>query len=557
MAVARAPWRTLQQWGARFTSVRWRLTLWYVGMLTVALLVFGGIVYAWQAAKIEAQLRDDIALLQRQAGQFSVGAVGPPGLPERGTVEVSRTDGPSTVAVAEPERGSTGRSTTIVSEPAGVARVSTISVADTVGGAKVSGFAAGPGSSDIVLVVGPQGQIVQSSGPIGGGDVQRILAQTAPGDVGANGYAFPMLSVGGSAQAPADYQFFAQHIMVGDGGPGTLILGRPSAAVGELQRLMMTLFAAGIATLLVVGAGSYWLAGRAMRPVRVITRAAREIGETDLSRRLDLPNRDELGELAATFDSMLARLEAAFQRQRQFTNDASHELRTPLTIVELEVERALARPALPPEQAQALATIRGETASMARLVNGLLTLARADAGQAPLVRETLDLGDLALDVVERFALLARQQGVEIVVEDLPELPIAGDRQLLTQMLGNLLENAVKYTAGHGRQVSVAAGRRGTGRTARVWLRVADDGPGIAAEHLPHLFDRFYRVDQNRTEQDGLDGQPHGSGLGLAIARWAARAHGGDVQVESEVGQGSAFAVWLPIAAPVSDGRGMR
>jgi signal transduction histidine kinase len=221
----------------------------------------------------------------------------------------------------------------------------------------------------------------------------------------------------------------------------------------------------------------------------------------------------------------------------------------------LEVERALARPALPPEQARALATIRGETVAMSHLVNGLLTLARADAGQAPLAREPLDLGDLALEAVERFSLLAHEQGVRIAVADLPELPVCGDRQLLMQMLSNLLENAVKYTAGHGQQVSVEAGRQGSGRAGQIWLRVADDGPGIPADHLPHLFDRFYRVDQSRGDGDeGANGQPRGSGLGLAIARWVARTHGGDVQVESEVGQGSRFTVWLPKAQAVMEMR---
>src|SRR5439155_23016973 len=134
-------------------------------------------------------------------------------------------------------------------------------------------------------------------------------------------------------------------------------------------------------TLLVAAAGGYWLAARAMRPVQVIARTAREIGETDLSRRLKLPGRDELGQLAATFDRMLDRLEAAFTRQRQFTADASHELRTPLSIVDLEATRALGHDLTPQEYQQTITTIQQENRHMTRLVNDLLMLARADAGQ--------------------------------------------------------------------------------------------------------------------------------------------------------------------------------
>jgi signal transduction histidine kinase len=530
-------------------TVRWRLTLWYVGMLSLALLIFGGIVYAWQAARIEAQLRDDVALLQRQAGAF---ATGPPGRSERGAVTVGGVAGPAMTTVSKGDDG--GPSTIRVVDSAGAAGA-VAAIAPPRGIGISTEVAPASGSTDIVLVVGPQGQIVQSSGPVGAGDVQRILAQAGPSAVGDNGRAFPLIGVGGSAQASADYQFYAQHIVVGDGGPATLIMGRPSAAVGELQRLMVTLFVAGVITLVVVGAGGYWLAGRAMRPVRAITRAAREIGETDLSRRLNLPNRDELGELAATFDNMLVRLDEAFRRQRQFTNDASHELRTPLTIVELEVERALARPVTSPEQAQALAAIRDESAYMARLVNDLLTLARADAGQAPFTAEPVDLGELVLEVVERHALMARRRQIGVAVGDLPERPLLGDRVLLKQMLANLVDNAIKYTAGHGRRVCVEGGTSGNGNDARLWVRVSDDGPGIPPEHLPHLFDRFYRADRSRNGRDGdNDADRPGSGLGLSIVHWVADVHGGDVQAESVVGQGSTFTVWLPLAVASTPGR---
>jgi heavy metal sensor kinase len=276
-----------------------------------------------------------------------------------------------------------------------------------------------------------------------------------------------------------------------------------------------------------------------MRPVHRITRTARTIGETDLSQRLNLNTPDEIGELAHTFDEMLDRLQAAFTRQRQFTADASHELRTPLTIIDLEVDRALAQPRTSAEYEQALATIGAENDHMSRLVNNLLLLARADAGQAVLQRERLDLSDVVLDVIERLAPLARQNHVALTASDLPELMVCSDRVYLAQMITNLIENAVKYTSGVGHHVWIdVEGRSGWGT-----VRVSDDGPGIDAEHLPHIFDRFYRADPARSAAENT---PDGSGLGLSIVQWVANAHGGTVSVSSPIGHGATFEVRLPL-----------
>jgi signal transduction histidine kinase len=284
----------------------------------------------------------------------------------------------------------------------------------------------------------------------------------------------------------------------------------------------------------------YWLAGRILRPVQTITRAAREIGATDLHRRLALDRTDELGELADTFDQMLVRLEAAFERQRQFTADASHELRTPLTIVGVETERALAQARSPEEYRRALAVIQTESSNMNQLVNDLLTLARLEAGAAPVPRERLDLGDVILEVVERLAPMAHSQGVTLDVADMPALPVLGDRRALAQMLGNLLENGIRHGTAEGPQVRIDAGCRGAAGGQRAFVRVADNGPGIAPEHLPHVFDRFYRADTARSGR--------GSGLGLAIAQQITRAHGGEISVRSSrvAGEGCVFEVTLPL-----------
>ncbi len=264
----------------------------------------------------------------------------------------------------------------------------------------------------------------------------------------------------------------------------------------------------------------------------------------------------QLGQLAATFDAMLARLQAAFERQRQFTADASHELRTPLTIIDLEASRALAAHRPSHEYERVLQVIQSENQFMIRMTKNLLTLARMDAGQVVLQIEDLDLSDVSLEVVERLAPLASSQQVRLSAGELPELPVMGDRQYLVQMLTNLVENAIKYSQGEDRRVQVVAGSDGAEGNKLAWVRVIDNGPGIPAEHLGHLFDRFYQVDQARHRQekedsDGNEPVASGTGLGLSIAQWIAHAHGGAIRVESVLGHGATFEVSLPLAASLS------
>ncbi|HEV8194018.1 MAG TPA: HAMP domain-containing sensor histidine kinase, partial [Ktedonobacterales bacterium] len=355
----------------------------------------------------------------------------------------------------------------------------------------------------------------------------------------------------GNAGTP--YNLYVTALQSGGNVVAWLVVGQPNQQSEALQTLVPGLLLAGPATLLLAALGGYWLATRAMRPVQLITHTARQIGETDLSRRLNLKRRDELGDLAATFDGMLARLEAAFARQRRFTADASHELRTPLAIVGLEVERALTRTREPAEYVRALAVIQTENEYMSRLVNDLLTLARADAGQAAPQWDAVDLSDVVLDAVERLVPLARAQGVTLQTGDLPELVVTADRAYLAQMLTNLIENGIKYTAGVGSCVRVTLGYAADGKMALI--RVADDGPGIPPEHLPHIFERFYRVDEARTQEPEESGASvacsptaGGSGLGLALVDWIGRLHRGEVRVQSAVGHGSVFEALLPLSA---------
>jgi heavy metal sensor kinase len=318
---------------------------------------------------------------------------------------------------------------------------------------------------------------------------------------------------------------------------GIIQVGRPVAQVdATLRQLLLLLVLAVPLTLLVTSAGGLFLAGRALDPIDGITRAAAAIGADDLSQRLNFRGSlDEVGRLAATFDRMLDRLDRAFRRQRQFTADASHELRTPLTMLATQIDVALERQRTPADYEELLRSLREDAARMTQLVSELLTLARADAGQQLLTTEELDLGDLVSSVVQAMQPLALQRGVQLAERAQPHVRISGDQTRLSQLLINLVDNALRYTS-RGGNVNVAI------KEQAGWaeLRVEDTGIGIAAEHLPHLFERFYRADPARARTDG------GSGLGLAIAQWIAQAHGGGISIESELGRGSTFTVRLPL-----------
>lgn len=302
-----------------------------------------------------------------------------------------------------------------------------------------------------------------------------------------------------------------------------------------LRQLVLLMGLAVPATLLVAIAGGLFLAGRALDPIDRITRTAARIGVEDLSRRIGFSQQaDELGRLAATFDQMLDRLEAAFQRQRQFTADASHELRTPLAMLQSEIDVALQRRRAPAQYEQLLASLREDATRMSQLLAELLTLARADAGHAALEREALDIEELACQVLTAMQPLAESRGVRLLLAPVESVTVLGDQTRLMQLLVNLVDNGLKYTLPGG-SVSLAVRQD----AASAILEVTDTGQGIAPEHLPHVFERFYRADAARGRAGG------GAGLGLAICQWIAEAHGGTVTVQSAVGRGTTVTVRLP------------
>jgi len=334
------------------------------------------------------------------------------------------------------------------------------------------------------------------------------------------------------------FRVLARPIRVDGAVVGVLEVGQSREEVVEaLDALTTIILLATPLTLAAASLGGWFLARRALAPIDDMTRVARRISAEDFSARLDmqLPD-DELGRLARTFDDMIARLDAAFRRQRQFTADASHELRTPLTAMKGQVEVALTRERSTADYQTVLATVNDEVDRLIRLVGSLLTLTRADAGEIPLERESVSLGDAVEGVVEQITPLADERGVTISVDPGPAAVVWADESLLLQLLLNLLDNGLKYTQPGG---SVTLSWRVAGKNAV--LAVRDTGIGIPAEQLPLIFDRFYRVDRARGRADGS------TGLGLAISRWIVEAHDGTLTATSEPERGSTFTVQLPLA----------
>ena len=288
--------------------------------------------------------------------------------------------------------------------------------------------------------------------------------------------------------------------------------------------------------LLAILVGS-WLAGKALDPVALMTTRAQRIGASSLDERLPVVNeRDELGRMATVFNDMLARLDHAFERQRQFMADTSHELRTPVAIIRGEAELALSRNRRSPEELRAsLDTVKRESERLGRVVDDLFLLARADAGEPAAPPVELYLDELAADAVRAIRAVAEAEGVRLRSEsDGADLPFRGDEALLRRLVTNLLDNAVKYTP-RGGTVTVST-RREKGRYV---LDVADTGPGIAPEIQPHIFTRFVRDPEAARRK-------HGAGLGLAIARWIAARHGGRLDLTRSDSSGSTFTLALPI-----------
>ena len=327
-------------------------------------------------------------------------------------------------------------------------------------------------------------------------------------------------------------------LVAGNRQEGILQVGTRMDVVNATQQTLLEVLLVGTAVAIVAAGLAAWLSSRqAIHPLDDVTEAALQITSADdLSRRIPYRGspKDEVGQLVAAFNQTLSRLENLFSTQRRFLADVGHELRTPLTVIKGNV--GLMRKIKEFDE-ESLVTIEDEVDRLTRMVGDLLLLAQAESGKIPLAHEVVELDTLLLEVMNQMQVLAHDR-VKLNLGDIDQVLVCGDRDRLKQVMVNLVGNAINYTP-KGGEIVVGLGKV----TDRAQLTVTDNGPGITPEDLPHIFERFYRSEKSRTRQK--DGK--GFGLGLSIAYWIVRNHGGRIEVNSTLGKGTTFCVWLPLA----------
>mgnify|MGYP006282848639 CR=1 FL=1 len=328
-------------------------------------------------------------------------------------------------------------------------------------------------------------------------------------------------------------------LQVGKRPVGTLMIGSDLSLVQLIQRYILTVLGWGVgAAVIIVGLVVWWSTYRALEPLEQVSATAIQITKADdLARRIPYrgPQQDEVGQLIQAFNQTLAQVEDLLNTQRQFISDVSHELRTPLTVIKGNLDLLREIECIEEESFE---IINSEVHRLARMVNDLLMLAQADSGQLPLKMQPVALDTLLLEVFPQALTLAEGE-VEVEIGELDQVQILGDGDRLKQVLINLISNAIKYTPPGGK-VELDLGKNED--EGEAYFSIADNGPGISEEDLPHIFKRFYRTEKARTRS-----KDSGFGLGLSIAHWIVQNHGGDIEVESEPGQGTIFTVRLPLA----------
>jgi len=466
-----------------FKSLRWRLIVWYGGAVALLLAVFAGVVYYGA----------DIVIFKSAA---------------------LRVEGVAAQVEAIARAGSNG--------PFGPVSAVTL-LSDE---AQLDALA-GPGL--YIEAFNARGARIGASSNLAGYDLPTTGYRPWSPPEGVNGS-------WGIADTPVGTVLAHWHVIRSGAAPlATVYVAESLDSVRQTLATFATLLiAAYLAAIALIAAASFWLARTAIGPINEIARSAQEIGGDDLTKRLNWQGRtDELGILAARFDEMLSRLEAAFARERRFISDASHELKTPLTVINGNAQMLL-RWGDKDEtvRKEALEAIRSESASMARVINAMLTLAKTDNLHA-LALEPTNLRPIVADATAALRPQAEAKGLSLRAECDGDAYVMGEPGLLRQLVTNLTENAIKFTESGGVQVSMRS------ENAHALLDVADTGPGIPRDAMPQVFDRFYRADPARSRA------VEGTGLGLAVVRNIVRAHGGEIDIKSEVGRGTTFSVRLP------------
>jgi heavy metal sensor kinase len=331
----------------------------------------------------------------------------------------------------------------------------------------------------------------------------------------------------------------ARNYVAADGSRYLVEVGIPSERTDATVRQVLLILVVGLPIAVAVAvAGGFLLVHRALKPVDRLSQKAAEITQHNLSERLPVMRTgDELERLSLSLNLMISRLEDAISSSKQFVADASHELRTPLAVLRGELEVLAQDAQLKVPTRESLGSMLEEVDRLAEIVEGLLALSRLDTGEGKAEWVRFDLAELAVTTADQMSLLAEDKYITVVCESSAPVMIQGDRARLKQVVVNLLDNAIKYTPNGGRI------------TLKIWqddgyavLDVADDGVGIPAEALPHVFKRFFRVDGSRSREQG------GAGLGLSIVKSICDAHGAWVEVSSAPGRGSRFRIRQPLAA---------
>jgi heavy metal sensor kinase len=476
-------------------SVRTRLTFWYIGVLALALIVFSIGIYALMARKLNGRLDTGLR---------------------------TAMEGTARLFVHEKEEGNTDQ------------------------------YAAGSAlrkyyyPRQAVAVFDHAGGLLKEQTF---GDIHAILP-AGVASLDRDGLQFYTLP---EAQTGVDdgLRTAVQRIRTSPQSAVFIVIGQPFEDASDDAELLAGVLGAAVPlALILAAAGGWFLARKSLAPVVVMSERARRISAENLGERLPVVNpRDELGQLATTFNELLSRLNDAFARQqeafaqqRQFMADASHELRTPVSVIRTTSEVTLEEPDCEAgEYREAMAMVGDQARRLTRIIEELFTLARADAGQRAIERRSFYLDELVAETARAASVLASRKGVAMECTSAPEAHFHGDEGLLRQMILNLLDNAIKHTRAGGR-VRLSLERR----DSEYAITVADTGAGVPAEAQPHIFRRFYRADKARSRAGVADGG--GAGLGLSIAQWIAEAHDGRLELAHSDETGSTFIASFPLSS---------
>jgi len=461
-------------------SIRFRLTVWYAALLAAVLSLAGASLWVGLGRYLEKNLQDSLAKQARSIAESFLSAVDRSG--ERYVVdEITEHFAPEI----------NGRFVRVTRER------SPRSVLYASGPARDGGF----DPSSLPALTGP---------------AQTLRHERLP--------------------STAELLVYTLAFQAADGNSFLVEVGAPYAPIRVVQHGLALLFAFALPLLVLLAiGGGYLVMRRALAPIDDLARTAERISSRNLGERLPISaTGDEIEQLSLALNRMIARLEKAFEQAGRFSADASHELRTPLTILRGELEVVARRSDLTPEARDVLSSALEETEHLAHIVEALLELSRLDAGEGRLEQVRFDLGALACSTAEQMKLLAEDKGLELVYSSGAAVEVEGDRARLKQVVVNLLDNAIKYTP-RGGKVAVAVTSTGD----EAILEVSDEGVGIPRAALPHVFERFYRTDSERSRSSG------GAGLGLSIVQSITAAHGGRIEVSSTQGRGTSFRVTLP------------